>query len=76
MSAVVSSDWLLQERGQECNSSGNSGSGGSVSIGPLVNNTIPHPPPHTCDYLGMLYWAELTSVGRSFATMEVAPICY
>ena len=55
MSAVVSSDWLLQERGQECNSSGNSGSGGSVSIGPLVNNNIPHPPPHTCDYLGTLY---------------------
>jgi len=22
-----------------------------VSIGPLVNNNIPHPPPHTCDYL-------------------------
>merc|ERR1719195_293993 len=42
---------LRQERGQECNSSGNSGSGGSVSIGPLVNNNIPHPPPHTCDYL-------------------------
>ena len=51
---MVSADWLLQERGQECNSSGNSGSGGSVSIGPLVNNNIPHPPPHTCDYLGRL----------------------
>ena len=57
--AVVSADWLLQERGQECNSSGNSGSGGSVSIGPLVNNNIPHPPPHTCDYLGRL----LTDLG-------------
>merc|ERR1719410_1513537 len=42
---------LRQERGQECNSNGNSGSGGSVSIGPLANNNIPHPPPHTCDYL-------------------------
>ena len=35
--------------GTECNSSGNSGSGGSISIGPISNN---HPQPHTCDYLG------------------------
>ena len=30
----------------DCPSSGNSGSGGSVSIGSI------NPPPHTCDYLG------------------------
>ena len=33
----------------ECNSSGNSGSGGSISIGAIPGT---HPQPHTCDYLG------------------------
>ena len=42
--------------GMEGNSSGNSGSGGSVSIGGNSSQSQPGsiPVPHTCDYLGML----------------------